>query len=162
MIQMPLKQLRIEKWLTQILCAKFLSVPIRTYVRYENDHNKANSIKYRFMAEKLNEYGIVDETHGILTVEEITDVCNQVFQNYDVKYCYLFGSYAKDKANETSDVDLLISANVSGIKFFGLVEELREKLKKKVDLLNILKLNNNIELIDELLSNGIKIYEFKN
>ena len=51
MIQMPLKQLRIEKGLTQILCAKFLGVPIRTCVRYENDHNKANSIKYHFMAE---------------------------------------------------------------------------------------------------------------
>ncbi|MDY2888164.1 MAG: helix-turn-helix transcriptional regulator [Candidatus Caccosoma sp.] len=34
---MTLKQLRIEKGLTQILCAKFLNVPIRTYVRYEND-----------------------------------------------------------------------------------------------------------------------------
>ena len=34
----------------------------------------------------------------------------------------LLKTYAKGKANETSDVDLLISANVSGIKSFGLVE----------------------------------------
>lgn len=70
----------------------------------------------------------------------------------------LLKTYAKGKANETSDVDLLISANVSGIKSFGLVEELREKLKKKVDLLNILQLNNSIELIQEILNDGIKIY----
>lgn len=93
-----------------------------------------------------------------MDVEQIKKVCFQVFSNYEVEFCYLFGSYAKSKAKETSDVDLLISAKVTGIKFFSLVEELREVLKKKVDLLDIQQLNNNQELFQEILKNGIKIY----
>lgn len=85
-------------------------------------------------------------------------VCNLVFSSYEVNFCYLFGSYAKGKANETSDIDLLISSNVTGVKFFGLIEELREQLKKKVDLLDILQLNNNQTLLQEILKDGIKIY----
>lgn len=42
------------------------------------------------------------------------------------------------------------------------IEKLKEKFKKKVDLLNILQLNNSIDLIDKLLSNVSKIYELKN
>ena len=155
---MTLKQLRISKGLTQNECAKFIGVPLRTYVRYENDKSKTDNIKYSFMVNKLNEYGFIDEEHGILSKEQIKEICQQVFANYEVEFCYLFGSYAKDVAKETSDIDLLISSNASGIKFFGLIEELREKLKKKVDLLDINQLNNNPELLKEILKDGIKIY----
>ena len=155
---MVLKELRIRKGLTQRECARFLEIPVRTYVRYENDERKSDTIKYRYMVEKLSEYGFVDEEHGILTVEQIKEVCSRIFGGYEVEFCYLFGSYAKGNANEKSDVDLLISANITGIKFFGLVEELREKLKKKVDLLDIHQLNNNQMLIQEILKDGIKIY----
>lgn len=157
-IDMVLKELRIRKGLTQRECARFLEIPVRTYVRYENDERKSDTIKYRYMVEKLSEYGFVDEEHGILTVEQIKEVCSRIFGSYEVEFCYLFGSYAKGNANEKSDVDLLISANITGIKFFGLVEELREKLKKKVDLLDIHQLNNNQMLIQEILKDGIKIY----
>lgn len=155
---MILKELRNEKGLTQSECAKILGVPLRTYVRYENDKEKANTIKYHFMIEKLSNYGIVDEEHGILTVEQIKEICTNVFSNYEINFCYLFGSYAKDKATETSDVDLLIYGNVSGIKFFGLIEELREKLKKKIDLIDFNQLSNNQVLLKEILMDGIKIY----
>ena len=154
---MSLKELRIAKELTQNQCANYLGIPLRTYIRYENDENKKNSIKYNFMLKKLNEYGFIDEEHGVLTIEQIKNICTSIFSNYDVDFCYLFGSYAKGKANEKSDVDLLISTNVTGIKFFGIVEELRENLKKKVDLIDIHQLNNNETLTKEILKDGIKI-----
>ena len=75
-----------------------------------------------------------------------------------VKYCILFGSYAKGKETPTSDVDLLISANIKGLKFYGLVEELRVALHKKVDVLDMNQLKNNLELTEEILKDGIKIY----
>ncbi len=73
-------------------------------------------------------------------------------------YCYLFGSYAKGKATENSDVDLLISTSISGLAFYGLIEDLREALKKKVELLRKEELANNSQLIDEILKDGIKVY----
>ena len=131
---------------------------MRTYQNYENDPNKQDSIKYEYMMQKLDKYGFVDENHGILTVQKIKDVCSDVLSSYDVECCYLFGSYAKGVAKEDSDVDLLISTSISGIGFYDLVETLREGLKKRVDVLNIEGLNNNLELINEILKDGIKIY----
>ena len=42
--------------------------------------------------------------------------------------------------------------------FYGLAEELREALHKKVDLLNVDQLYNNPTLLNEILSKGEKIY----
>lgn len=155
---MILKELRKKKKLTQIACAKYLGIPLRTYQNYETDASKIGSIKYNFMVNKLEEYGFVDETHGILTVEQIKKNCSSVFENYSIDYCYLFGSYAKGKATEVSDVDLLISTSITGMQFYDLVENIREALHKKVDVLNREQLNANPELIDEILKDGIKIY----
>ena len=155
---MTLKELRKTKKLTQAACAKYLGIPLRTYQNYETDASKVGSIKYNFMLQKLEQYGFVDETHGILTIEQIKNICASVFKEYSVEYCYLFGSYAKGKATEVSDVDLLISTPVSGMRFYDLVESIREALQKKVDILNREQLNNNPELINEILKDGIKIY----
>ena len=91
---MTLKELRKTKKLTQAACAKYLGIPLRTYQNYETDASKVGSIKYNFMLQKLEHYGFVDETHGILTIEQIKNICAPVFEQYSVEYCYLFGSYA--------------------------------------------------------------------
>ncbi len=155
---MTLKEMRKQNGLTQIECAEYLGVPVRTYQNYENDVNKQNSLKYKYMLQKLGAYGFVDETHGVLTIQKIKDVCDAAFSSYNVEYCYLFGSYAKGTATENSDVDLLVATSVSGIQFYDLVELLREELKKNVDVLNLEQLNGNLELMNEILKDGIKIY----
>lgn len=75
-----------------------------------------------------------------------------------MKYCYLFGSYAKGKTTEKSDIDLLVSMPIDGMKFFELVELLREKLKKRIDLLDVSQLDKNLLHTQEFLEDGIKIY----
>ena len=55
-------------------------------------------------------------------------------------------------------MDLLISTNVRGLKFYGLVEEIRSALHKKVDVLDLNQLRDNFELTKEILQDGIKIY----
>ena len=84
--------------------------------------------------------------------------CKEILDAYQVEYCYLFGSYAKGKATEQSDVDLLISTKETGLRFYEIAERLRECLHKKVDLLDVKQLVNNETLIDEMLKEGIKIY----
>ena len=44
------------------------------------------------------------------------------------------------------------------MKFYDLIEAIREALRKKVDILNREQLNDNPELINEILKDGIKIY----
>ncbi len=156
--RMTLKELRKHKKLTQAECAKYLDIPLRTYQNYEMDFSKATSMKYAFMMQKLEKYGFIDETHGILTIEQIRDICTSIFNDFDIEYCYLFGSYAKGRATEISDVDLLISSSVSGMMFYELVETLREGLHKKVDVLNQEQLKDNPHLMNEILKDGVKIY----
>ena len=155
---MTLKELRIEKGLTQAACAKAVGIPMRTYVRYESDEGRKDTIKYRYIFETLQKYGVIDEDHGLLTVEKIKEICTPLFERYNVRYAYLFGSYAKGKATEKSDVDLLISMPLNGLRFYEFVEVLRESLKKKVDLLDDTQLENNTALVKEILQDGIKIY----
>ena len=158
---MTLKELRTEYKLSQLEVANILGIPERTYRRYENDNNYGSSIKRRMFIEMLNEHCEVTETKGLLTIEQITEIVNRLFnEEYkgQIDFCYLFGSYAKGLANEQSDVDLYVSSSLTGIHFIGLIEKLRQNLHKKVDLIRSSELNNNIELVNEIMKGGIKIY----
>lgn len=130
-----LKSLRIERKLTQNQAADILGVSLRSYKSYEND-----------------------EENGIVDIDYIKRKCSDVFDKYNVNFCYLFGSYSKGKAKPTSDVDLLISTDATGLKFYGLVEDIRTALHKKVDVLDINQLKDNFELTQEILRDGVKIY----
>lgn len=153
-----LRDLRIEKSLTQKQVAELVGISLRSYITYENDETKIGTIKYNYIVEKLSEINPIDEEQGIVDIDYIKKKCSSVLEKYGAEYCYLFGSYAKGSANEKSDVDLLISVDIKGIKFFGLVEELRVALHKKVDALDINQLNNNTDLVKEILKDGVKIY----
>ncbi len=153
-----LKALRIEKKMTQQQVADLAGISLRSYKSYENEPKKADTIKYNYIVELLEKTNVIDEENGILEMEDIVEKCFKIFQKYDVNYCYLFGSYAKGKATAVSDVDLLISANIKGLKFYGLVEEIRTILHKKVDALHVNQLKDNIGLVDEILKDGVKIY----
>ena len=132
-----LKACRQEKKLTQAEASKRLGVSLRSYISYENDESKQGSTKYRFL---------------------LQEICSRVFSEYDVEFCYLFGSYAKGKATETSDIDLLVSTKTTGLRFYELTEKLREALHKKVDLLEMKQLLNNEDLLKEVLKEGTRIY----
>lgn len=155
---MTLRELRKNKGITQKEAADYIGIPLRTYSDYENDPQRQTSIKYKYLIETLHSYGYVDEENGMPTVEEIRRICTEVFSHHPVEYCYLFGSYAKGKATPESDVDLLVCTSVTGLHFFDMVEELRERLKKKVDVLNQNQLEGNFALTGEILKDGIKIY----
>lgn len=153
-----LRKLRVEKNMTQKEAAERIGVSLRSYVTYENDDINKNSAKYRFLLAEIEKINRLDEEHGVLSEEEIERACSEVFAEYDVEYCYLFGSYAKGKASGKSDVDLLISTKVTGLKFFELVEKLREALHKKVDALDLKQVMKNEKLLNEVLREGIRIY----
>ena len=153
-----IKELRLENKLTQQQAAELVGISLRSYKSYENDKDKEGTIKYEYILDKLKALNPIDEEHGFLDMDFIRDKCKEVFNEYPVHYCILFGSYAKGKATESSDLDFLISSDVKGLKFYGLVEKLRLALHKKVDVLNLDQLKDNLELTNEILKDGIRIY----
>ena len=153
-----IKELRKEKQLTQQQAAEILGISLRSYKSYENDTDKVGTLKYNYIIDRLSAINPIDEEHGILELDYIKEKCKDVLSEYPVHYCILFGSYSKGKAVETSDVDLLISSDVKGLKFYGMVEKLRTALHKKVDVLSLEQLKDNLELTGEILKDGIRIY----
>lgn len=153
-----LKELRIKKGLTQQEAASRIGVSLRSYVSYENDDEKKGTPKYRFFVQEVEKMNLLDEEHGILQLDDIASACNKVLCDYNVEFSYLFGSYAKGKATEVSDVDLLICTPTTGIRYYEMTERLRETLKKKVDVLDIKQLLNNEALLKEVLKDGVRIY----
>ncbi len=151
-----LKKIRKEANITQEEAASILGISRRTYQKYESTDCKNNLLT--FYCNHLKEKFKVTEEKGILALAEIINKVKKIFDKYDIQYAYLFGSYAKNKAKGDSDIDILISSTITGLDFFGLIEELRCELCKKIDLLNIAQLINNEELLNEVLKDGIKIY----
>lgn len=154
-----IKENRQKLGLTQSEMARRLGISLRSYSDYENNKASLDTPKGKFIKSELEKMTLVDEEHGVLTVEEITEKASKIFSKYNVSFCYLFGSYAKGKAKPTSDVDLIVSTTLRGLDFVGLIEELREELCKKIDLINAKNLAENPDLLMEVLKDGIKIYE---
>ena len=145
--------------MTQKEASAIVGVSLRSYKDYENEESKVGTLKYNYMLQLLEKDIELDEEHGVLTIEDIKSGCRSVLEQYEVKYCILFGSYSKGVATELSDVDLLISTEITGISFFGIAERLRKVLRKKIDLLEVRQLSNNQQLLDDILRDGIKVYE---
>lgn len=154
---MNLTELRKQNNITQKEAALLVGIPYRTYIRYEENPAYENTYKYRMIFSSLEESLRIDEEHGLLSVEKIKEITVPIFEKHNINYCYLFGSYAKGSATEKSDVDLLIETDLTGLKFYGLVEELRVALHKKVDLLRLKDLKSDNPIVLEILKEGIKI-----
>ena len=154
---MVLRELRNSYNLSQLEASKIVGIPIRTYRRYEQDDNYGDSFKREKLIEILNKRFEIDEDHGLLTIDSIKALLMPILQKYEINMCYLFGSYAKGSAKETSDVDLLVDTDITGLQFFGIIEEIRTALHKKIDLLRLkdIQINNPITL--EILKDGIRI-----
>ena len=151
---MELKELRKQLGLTQPEAAVILNIPFRTYCRYEDEKQKENTFKYNQMVAVLSKYA----EEMVLKTETIKSVVTSVFLKHDISVCYLYGSYAKGKATGASDIDLMIVSNVEGIELYQVIDELENKLKKKVDLIRLETAVQNVKLINEILKDGIKIY----
>ena len=152
-----LLNLRKDLNITQESAAKLLNISRRSYQKYEKLQNDYND-KYDYLVYLFRKKTIIDEDHGLLTIDFIKNTLPIVFEKYDINYCYLFGSYAKGCASESSDVDLFVDTSVTGLDYFGLVEEIREALHKKIDLINYRDLKENGRIVNEVLKDGIKVY----
>ena len=152
-----LKKIRLSLKISQIQAANILKISRRTYQKYESLDNQ-NDEKLIYLIFRLKELTKIDEKTGILTINKIKAIVNDVLKNYNIKSCFLFGSYAKGKATETSDVDLLIDSDITGLDYYGLLEDLKNSLCKNVDLLTTKSVSNNTLILMEIIKDGIKIY----
>ena len=82
---MTLKQLRIDKGLTQAKCADILQVSLRTYKRYESDESTINTVKYQYLIERQSEYEKID----LLDIEQLDNnpqLVNEILNDFITIY----------------------------------------------------------------------------
>ena len=79
----------------------------------------------------------------------------------DVEKAILFGSYAKNKATKQSDIDIVIdsSGKIKGLKYFAIIDMIREKFNKDVDVIEKAEINKNSKIEKEIERTGIVVYE---
>lgn len=95
----------------------------------------------------------------IYTIEQLKTMLIPVFRLHGVKRAVLFGSYGKGQAGRDSDIDLLVDSGLRGLRFVGLMEDVRSTVDKDVDLLDVSHVEENSEIDDEIKKTGVLIYE---
>ena len=94
------------------------------------------------------------------TIEEIDNIIKNniltLVQNYGVKNIYLFGSYASEKNNEYSDIDLAVS-------LCGVEPDSKTKLAKYFESIlpnkyDVVILSNKLDINNELFEGAIKVF----
>lgn len=100
-------------------------------------------------------------TTKIYSIEDIKNMINEILANTEVEKAILFGSYAKNKPTKNSDIDILIDSKgkIKGLKFFAIVDKIREKFDKDVDVIEKLEIDRNSKIEKEIENTGVVIYE---
>lgn len=95
----------------------------------------------------------------IYTIEQLRTMLIPVFRLHGVKSAVLFGSYGKGVAGPDSDIDLLVDSRLRGLRFVGLMEDVRSTVDKDVDLLDISHVEDNSKVQEEIKKTGVLLYE---
>ena len=149
-----LLETRKKYHITQQEAADTLGISLRTYQRYEKNL-LSTSKKILNLIKLLDDSYLIDETKGILTIDQIKENIVPILEKNHIDKCYLFGSYARNEAREDSDVDLLLDTDITGLDFLTLVEDLRTALHKKVDVLRLKDISDNNPISLIILKEGV-------
>lgn len=97
----------------------------------------------------------------IYTIEEIKKMLKEILQNQPVHEAILFGSYAKQVATTTSDVDILIDSRgkIKGLKFYALIDMIKEKLDKNVEVIEKSEVDEGSRIEKEIEQTGVVVYQ---
>ena len=97
----------------------------------------------------------------VYSIEDIKELIYEILCNTEVNKAILFGSYAKNTPTENSDIDILIDSNgvLKGLKFFSIIEMIREKFDKDVDVIEKSEVDKNSKIEKEIEKTGVIIYE---
>lgn len=100
-------------------------------------------------------------TTKVYSINDIKKMLSEILNNTDVEKAVLFGSYAKNTSTETSDIDILIDSNgkIKGLKFFAIIDMIREKFNKDVDVIEKSEIDKNSKIEREIEETGVVVYE---
>lgn len=95
----------------------------------------------------------------IFTITDIKALVKPIAEKYNVDEIYLFGSYARNEANQNSDLDFVVfgGRNFKLTMIFSLAEELRAILNKNVDVFEINEINQDSEFYKTIMKERLRV-----
>lgn len=158
-----LKEHRQEYMITQKQLSDLTDIPLRTIENWESGKRKPSPWVEKLIQAYLRQYpkndqGIVTESLGTYTLDQIKQILLQLSHYQYVNRLILFGSYAHQKAHALSDIDIVVDGTISGLRYFGYLDDLANAFVKKVDLIHIKQIKKDSPLFQEILK-GVIVYE---
>ena len=102
------------------------------------------------------------------TLNEIKVIVSRLARQYGAERIYLFGSYARGTATESSDIDLLIDTSGTNIKSLlslsAVYCDLEDAFQKSIDLITVSSLEqrpqmeNDVRFRDTVLKERVNLY----
>ena len=95
----------------------------------------------------------------MVDISTIQSAVTPIARDYGIKRIYLFGSYAKGKANEDSDIYLLVEKGkpMSLIHLSGMKQRVEDALQLSVDLVTTTGIEKDFH--DSIAGTEILLYE---
>ena len=93
------------------------------------------------------------------SIDAIRTTLTPVFRAHDVNRAVLFGSAAKGTATNKSDLDLLVANDLRGLRFGGLLKDIRAAAGMPVDVFAPSHIEQGSLIDREIRATGVTIYE---
>ncbi|MCM1411485.1 MAG: nucleotidyltransferase domain-containing protein [Lachnospiraceae bacterium] len=101
----------------------------------------------------------LDMSETVYTMNQLKERLIPVFVDNSIKKAILFGSYGKGNATKESDIDLLVDSGLKGLRFVGLIEDIRAAVDKDVDVFDITHVEKGSKIDLEIEKTGVLMYE---
>ena len=92
-------------------------------------------------------------------ISQLQTVLAPVFRDYGISRAVLFGSVAKQTATDKSDLDLLVTSNLHGLRFVRFMEAVRRAAQMPVDILDVSHIEQGSNIQREIEKTGVVLYE---
>ena len=91
-------------------------------------------------------------TKKIYSIDEIKEMIKLILINTEVERAILFGSYAKNTPSQNSNIDILVDSEgkIKGLKFFSIIETIKEAFNKDVDVIEKNEIDKGSKIEDEI------------
>ncbi len=100
-------------------------------------------------------------SNKVYTIEEIKVMLKKLLYNTPVNQVILFVSYAKQNADQKSDLDFIIDSNgiLMGFSLLELIEKIEKTFHKNVDAFEKTEIIENSKIDNEIKRTGVIVYE---
>lgn len=95
----------------------------------------------------------------IFTLEDIRQIIKPLAEKYHISEVFLFGSYARNEATSSSDIDLLVFGgnDFKLVNILAFAEELRAVFNKNVDAFEICELDKGTDFYNTVMKERVKV-----